>query len=215
MAEPDQPAPAPLLDEGSGERSVDARYADPLELIWRELARQLGWTLELSDEVYAHWDGAGALTLAGPAGHDADDCLAQLLLHEVCHALIEGPEGVALPDWGLSNRDERDLPREYACHRLQAALTGPHGLRRLLAPTTAWRAHYDALPADPLACPPDADPAVRAEVEAAREGWQRSRQAPWAGPLQAALTATATLARLVAPAAPSDSLWRRFEAPTP
>ena len=32
--------------------------------------------------------------------------------------------------------------------RLQAALTGQHGLRRLLAPTTDFRPYYDALPAE-------------------------------------------------------------------
>ena len=48
--------------------------------------------------------------------------LAQLILHELCHALVEGPGALNRPDWGLDNESARDVEREHACLRLQARL---------------------------------------------------------------------------------------------
>ena len=182
-------------------RQISSRYEDPLDLVWVATAARLGLRVERSAEVYASTDGRGTLQLARPEDMDPDDCLAQMILHELCHALVEGPDAEGRPDWGLSNRDDRDLVREHACHRLQAALADGHGLRTFLAVTTDHRAYYDALPADPLA--DDGDPAVAP----ARAGWERARSGPWAPVLEAALTATAAVARGVAPFAGDDSLW--------
>jgi hypothetical protein len=111
-------------------------------------------------------------------------------------------------DWGLENADDRDAVREHACDRLQAALADRHGLREVLAVTTDWRAYYDALPADPLA--DDGDPAA----PLARQGWRRATEGPWAAALQAALEATAAVARAAAPFAAAGSLWARGRGPS-
>ena len=194
------------LDEGSGDRLVLASYVDPVELIWIETARKLGITVRRSDAVFASWDGGGELTLSTRAGFDPDDCVAQLVLHEVCHALVEGPGAWSQPDWGLENIDERDLSREYAAQRLQGRLSAAHGLRTLLAPTTKWRSYYDALPEDPLEGP-DTDPAV----PLARAAWRRAQQEPWHSSLQQALAATAVIAQAVAPYAADGTLWRQVK----
>ncbi len=191
-------------------RTIAAHYADPLDLLWLHAAAQAGMNVVRTNAVYAAWDGAGTLSLDDGADFDDDDSLAQLILHEMCHALVEGPEAWQLPDFGLCNHDDRHLVREHACHRLQAALTGPWGLRAMLAVTTEHRPYYDGLPDDPLADHGD-DPAI----EPARTGWTRASAEPWSSLLQQALSGTARLARIVAPVAPVDSLWRRFDPSCP
>src|SRR5690606_17075777 len=106
--------------------------------------------VERADDVYASWDGVDTLTLAKPEHFDADDSLGQMIFHEICHALVAG-ERRSQVDWGLDNDDEGDLVFEHATHRLQAALSTPHGLREFMAVTTNWRPYWDALPRDPLA----------------------------------------------------------------
>lgn len=192
------------LDEGSGDRPILSTYSDPVDLIWVATARSLGITIRRSDTVFASWDGAGGLTLSTPAGFDPDDCVAQLVLHELCHALVEGPDAWALPDWGLENTDARDLSHEHAAQRLQGRLSAPHGLRGILAPTTKWRDYYDALPDDPLQGPDD-DPAV----PLAQAAWERARHPRWWVPLQKALVATAAIARATADFADEGALWKR------
>lgn len=188
-------------------RSIDARYRDPLEIIWVETARAFGLAIERSREVFAAWDGQGTLQLADARDFDPDDSLAQLVFHELCHAIVEGPAAWNRPDWGLCNRDERHIVREHTAQRLQAALADAHGLRTLLAPTTAYRSYYDALPDDPLApCDDPAWPAVRDAYERATEG-------PWAAGLEDALQATAALARVVRSYADDGSLWARVRPP--
>ena len=121
---------------------------------------------------------------------DPDDCLAQMVLHELCHSLVEGAQSLRLPDFGLDNETSRDSVREHACLRLQAWLTGRHGLRRALAPTTEFRSYYDGLPPDPLA--EGDDPAIGI----ARAGARRSEEAPWAPHLDHGLDATAHIFRV-------------------
>ena len=188
---------------------LDRRYQDPLDLIWIHAAARLGMRVVRSEEVYAAWDGRAELTLTASGGFDPDDSLAQLIFHEICHALTEGPERVHVVDWGLENTDRRDLVREHACHRVQAALADPFGLRELLAVTTVYRPYYDALPPEPLA--PGADPAI----PIARAGHRRGVSGPWAAPIAEALRATAQLAAIVAPFAPPESLWRLARPPHP
>ncbi len=183
-------------------RKVTHQYNDPLDLIWLDTARKLGMTIQRSSSVFASWDGQGVLTLSTPENLDADDSLAQLILHEISHALVEGPDGLTQPDWGLENEDDSDLVREHACHRLQAALTDPYDLRTFLAVTTDHRNYYDKLGALPLAdC---ADPSV----VLARAGWLRSQEPPYSPILQEALAATADLIEIARPFASADSLWR-------
>ncbi len=148
----------------------------------------MGLCLTRSSEVYASVDGAGTLALGTPETLDPDDCIAQMVLHELCHWLVEGPASFGCVDWGLDNGSARDLTREHACLRVQAALTGGHGLRRVLAPTTDHRAFYDGLGADPLS---GADPSV----PLARAALSRATEPPWAPHLEQALRATATVVR--------------------
>jgi hypothetical protein len=182
-------------------RAINHRYRDPLDVIWLSTAEALGMKVTRSDAVFASWDGEAVLTLSSEDCFDADDCLAQMIFHEICHALVAGPAGQAQPDWGLENQDDRHLVQEKAAQRVQAALADPHGLRGFLAVTTDHRAVYEALGDAPLAHCADA------AVPLARAGWLRAQDPPWAEALESALRATAELARTTAPFAPADSLW--------
>jgi hypothetical protein len=162
-------------------------YLDPLDAIWLTVASRIGFRVERSAEVYASTDGKGIMTIGDPSTLDPDDCLAQMILHELCHSLIEGAESLGVPDFGLDNESARDVTREHACLRLQAWLTDEYGLRKVLAPTTDFRSYYDELPEDPLA--DEGDPATGA----AKLGAARSAQAPWAPHLGEGLAATAKI----------------------
>jgi len=159
-------------------------YLDPLDSIWLTIADRLGFRIRRSPDAYASTDGEGVMTIGEPSTLDPDDCLAQMILHELCHSLIEGAQSLHVPDFGLDNESERDVAREHACLRLQAWLTQKHGLRRVLAPTTDFRSYYVALPEDPLE---GDDPAI----ELARAGAARSNERPWAPHLGQGLEATA------------------------
>lgn len=91
-------------------------------------------------------------------------------MHELCHALVQGPTLRRTPDWGLDNTSNRDAVREAAAVRLQAHLLGAYGLREVLFPTTVVRDFFEALPNDALL--PAEDESARlakvAAVEAAR-----------------------------------------------
>jgi hypothetical protein len=165
-------------------------YLDPLDAIWLTVAARIGFRVERSAEVYASTDGKGIMTIGDPSTLDPDDCLAQMILHELCHSLIEGERSLGVPDFGLDNESARDVVREHACLRLQAWLTEKYGLRKVLAPTTDFRGYYDELPEDPLA--DDADPATAV----AKRGATRSAGAPWAPHLLEGLEATAKVLKV-------------------
>jgi hypothetical protein len=190
-------------------RSVTHRYADPLDQIWLVAAGRIGLRVERSGEVYASTDGRRTLRLGEPATLDADDCLAQMIFHELCHSLVEGPDAFARPDWGLDNTGPRDEAREHACLRLQAHLADRHGLRRFLAPTTEYRAFHDRLPPDPLA------PRRHPEVVAAVLGLRRADKPPWGPHLEAALSATAEVVRSAARFAEPATLYALAAAAPP
>ena len=208
-------------------RRPHAVYVDPLEVVWLTCAQEIGWRVERSGEVFASWDGRETLTIGADAELDPDDHLGQMILHEICHALIEGPEGWSAVDWGLENRDARDLDRELATHRLQAAWSDRVNLRSFFAVTTDWRAYYDLLGSDPLApLMPDAlsswrrvwsldESFARAldarAVDLARCGAQRAHDLGWERSLISALKATSALAEIVRAHTPRSevlgSLW--------
>ena len=48
-------------------------------------------------------DDIGLALRLGGAQLDADDSLAQLVLHEICHLLVQGPAHRDQNDWGLDN----------------------------------------------------------------------------------------------------------------
>lgn len=189
-------------------REIHHTYSDPLDIIWVATAARFGMRVERSDEVYAAWDGRGTMSLSAAAHFDADDSLAQLVFHELCHALCEGPETWGRPDWGLDNFTDRDWIREYGCLRMQAALADAVGLRRFFGATTDFRPYWDALPADPLA--DDGDPAV----PIARVGYARATEGPYAVALREALEATAAVVRATRPYAPPESVFAAPDAVT-
>jgi len=208
-------------------RAVDARYVDPLDHIWLTAAAELGLQVRRSPLGYATTDGRGGLLIAPGPELDPDDCLAQIILHEICHALVQGEDSFGQPDWGLANdaqsaQYQGDTVREQACLRVQAALLRRYGLRRLLGPTTDFRKFYDSLPRDPLAALPPGAPADSGDATAAAstepaaqlardpaldlaaEGLGRAARPPFRKPLHQALRATAEVHRAL-PRAPSPS----------
>ena len=169
-----------------------SRHSSPLarpniEGIWVAAAEEIGLRVERTGDAYASSDGAGRIFIATDDHLDVDDAVAQLIFHELCHALCEGPERAALPDWGLDNTgaEPEHLAREHACLRLQVHLATPYALRDLMAPTTEYRAYHDRIPIDPLA--DDGDSAV----PLARAAAARAAESPWREALARALVLTA------------------------
>ncbi|MGL4513148.1 MAG: hypothetical protein ACRCT8_08660 [Lacipirellulaceae bacterium] len=182
-------------------RSIDKKYDDPLSLVWLHAAARMGMRVERSAEVNASWNGDGVLTIGTPETLDPDDSLAQMVLHEACHALCEGPESLRLLDWGLGGTTPAPKVHEHACLRLQAALADEQEMRPFFAATTTFRAYYDRLPAEPLA--PGEDPAIAL----ARGGLRRAEEGPWGAALREALTRTAQIARALHGVTDDRSLW--------
>ncbi len=179
------------------DRVVGRRYDDPLEVVWLATAKRLGITVRRHPEVFAMTDGAGLLQLSTRDDLDPDDSAAQMIFHEICHWITNGLDSFALQDWGFTVAEHIDW-REFPCLRVQAALADRHGLRAFLAPTSGVRDYYDALPADPLAPLDDSDLEARIVAHAA-EALRRADDPPWRAPVDAALAATATIVRAVAP----------------
>ncbi len=183
-------------------RPIDHRYSDPLDQIWITTAARIGLKVRRSDAVYASTDPDKTLHVGNPQHLDADDSLAQMIFHELCHSLVEGHDAFERPDWGLDNTSDRDVDREYACLRVQATLAASYGLRDFLAPTTEHREFFDGLAGDAL------QPAYEPSVLAARVGVYRADRHPWGPHLRNALQATADIARRARQfASDPTSLW--------
>jgi hypothetical protein len=200
-----------VLDAGVA-RDVTHRYLDPLAQVWLAAARRIGLRVVRTPDAYAATDGRGTLAIGDDAALDADDSLAQMVFHELCHSLVEGEDAFARPDWGMDNTGPDHDWREHACLRVQWVLAGRHGLRGLFAPTTDFRAFWDQLAGDVLA--DRAAPSVQAAIA----GLRRVALPPWAPALDDALAATAQIAqiaaRFAAPAADGTrSLWHAVVAP--
>ncbi len=161
---------------------------DAIARVWLDAAARLGLRVERTADAYATSDGRGTIAIGVGEALDVDDAVAQLVFHELCHAITEGDAGLARPDWGLDNTGPRDVVREHACLRLSAHLADAHGLRALMAPTTEYRAYHDALPDAPLA--QDGEDGEDPAIPIAREAAARAAAPPWAGPLGDALIAT-------------------------
>jgi len=186
------------------ERQVTKIYQDPLDLIWTETAKTLGMNLERSSDVFAAWDGKDTLTIGRGEDLDPDDSLAQMIFHEICHAIVQGPESLEQENWGLNNIDGRDDLREMACIRLQATLAQSYGLKEFFAVTTEWRSYQNELPEHPLTG--EEDPAL----EIAREAHKRATQGPWASIIDAALKATQTVVAAAEPFSNKESLYTTY-----
>ncbi len=169
-------------------RSPGQRYVDPLAEVWLGAAARIGLRVERSADAYAASDGRGTLTIGSAETLDADDSLAQMIFHELCHALVAGPEAFERPDWGLDNIGDGDAWYEHATLRVQLTLARRYGLERFFAPTTDYRADFwDTLPADALA--DRTDPSVVAAIH----GLGRVDEPPWGPALEDALAATAAI----------------------
>ena len=193
-------------------REVTHHYVDPLAEVWLGAARRIGVAVVRTPDAYAATDGRGTLAVGSDATLDADDSLAQMIFHELCHSLIEGEDSFARPDWGMDNTGPDHDWREHACLRLQWVLAGRHGLQTVFAPTTEFRAFWDQLAGDPLA--DRADPSVRAAIA----GLSRVAKPPWGPALDEALAASAQIAAIAtrfAPAAAPRSLWLGVMPPPP
>jgi Fe-S-cluster containining protein len=149
--------------------------APAIDQVWIDAAARCGFRVERGQAAYATTDGQGTISIGTPDLLDDDDCLAQLVLHELCHALVQGEANWSQPDWGMDNTTDRDDNAEAACLRLQAHWSARRGLRQLMTPTTPWKTYYAGLPGEPL-FPADArdqsacDLAAAAVTLAARKG---------------------------------------------
>jgi len=179
------------------QRPILSRYVDPVELIWLSTAKELGLTIRRNPSIFSATDGTGLLELGPREDLDPDDTLGQMVLHELCHWITNGLLSFEDRDWGFPLDIALD-PREHACLRLQAWLTGRYGLRRVLAPTSDFRAYYDNIPVDPLQ--PVEDSSWEKEVcRLAAEAIARAQGEPWAGPVDRALDATRQVGCCVSP----------------
>ncbi|MDB4961736.1 MAG: hypothetical protein JWP01_1735 [Myxococcales bacterium] len=182
-------------------REVTQRYVDPLAQLWLDAARRIGLRVTRTPDTYASTDGRGTLAIAVDRDLDADDSLAQMIFHELCHSLVEGEASFSSPDWGMDNTGPDHDWREHACLRVQWVLTGRFGLRTLFAPTTDFRTSFwDRLSGDVLE--DRTDPSVQSAIAALR----RAEHPPWGPALLEALAATSRIAteaaRFATPARP-------------
>lgn len=198
-------------------RTVRSEYHDPLGIVWLATCRRWGWNVRRSDQVFAAWDGKSTLTIGTQETLDPDDSLAQLILHEFCHAMVEGPDSWQLADWGLDITDRSQLFHEHACLILQAAVSDSFGLRTFFGSTTDARAFYDRLPSSPEELSQRLCRAAEADCQSedattdvfamAAAGLKVAQSDRFWNPLQEALATTASLAKLVKPFADDSSLW--------
>lgn len=127
-------------------RALDERWAALLECF--------GGAIQRSSDAYVSWLSDTRTLIISPDHElDPDDTLAQIVLHELCHHLIEGADSDQYDDWGLDNMGDEHLANEYAALRLQAAILDNERLRTYLNPTTDHRWFYEALGQDPLRDP--------------------------------------------------------------
>jgi hypothetical protein len=159
---------------------------EALDAVWIDAAARLGIAVARGGDGYVHWNGR-ELLIALDEELDDDDSIAQLVLHELCHWLVEGAHARVLADWGLDNTSDRDLAREHAAVRLQAHLLGAYGLRGVLFPTTSVRAFFIGLGDDAFA------PAGAESSRLARVAAGRAARPPFSTVLFSALAASAAL----------------------
>ncbi|MFT5679642.1 MAG: hypothetical protein ACI8RZ_000546 [Myxococcota bacterium] len=221
----DEPASAvpPQHHDPDYTRPIRARYVDPVEVIWLATATRLGLTIRRNPDIFSMTDGTGLLALGPRKDLDEDDCLTQMLFHEICHWITNGRETFHERDWGFPLWGPLDV-REHASLRLQAWWSGRHGLRAQFGPTGLFRQYYDRIPADPFA--PIDDTQWEADVIAtARQAIARAQGEPWWQPIEAAMAATRAIQLAIAPFAddyrsehaedPLPLLWTRTDSSAP
>lgn len=187
-------------------RQPTHRYDDPLSRVWLACAERIGFRIVRTPDAYASTDGRGTVLLAVDELFDPDDSLAQMIFHELCHALVEGDEGEKRVDWGIGHAIGKNPWREHACLRLQAYLAGRVGLRDFFAPTTDFRVSFwDSLPADPFTAPPESGGRRERSCVAARIAAWRASQTRWAPHLELALASSAVIAAATPSLTPSET----------
>lgn len=201
-------------------RPIQSRYLDPVELVWLSTAKSLGIVVRRHPDVFGMTEGDGILHLGDRSTLDPDDCVLQMVFHEICHWITNGTETVHQRDWGFALDDELD-PREHACQRLQAFLAQEFGLRDMLGATGDFRQYWDQIPQDPTE-PLDDSPWERKVCELVQAAILRAKQPPFAGPISRALNATAAIRSELEPFLANyeteieddllPSLWERSEA---
>lgn len=179
------------------ERPVRSRYVDPVEVVWLATARRLALTVRRDPSIFSRTDGQGLLALGPRSTLDADDCLAQMILHEICHWITNGVDTWHDRDWAFELDGEVDV-REHACLRLQCWLGQRWGMREMFGPTGGYRQYYDQLPLDPLA-PIDDSEWEAAAVRIGEQAVWRAQQLPWWPALSAAMEATRAARDLLQP----------------
>lgn len=199
------------------------RYQDPLARVWIACAERIGFRIARTPDAYATSNGRGTIAIAVDAMFDADDSLAQMIFHELCHALVEGEAGETKIDWGLGYKTGRDPWREHACLRLQAYLAASVGLRGFFAPTTDFRVTFwGTLPDDPFAASPEQGGRRERSCVAGRLAAWRASQPRWEPHLREALQASAAIAAATPQTLQADmgettdalpSLWVTVEPP--
>jgi hypothetical protein len=173
------------------ERPIESRYVDPIDLIWLSTAKELGLTIRRNSEVFGMTEGDGLVHLGDRSTLDPDDCLLQMIFHEICHWITNGVDSAQQRDWGFQLDGPLD-PREHACQRLQAHLAGEYGLRDMMGATGDFRQYWDQIPQDPTE--PLDQTAWENEVHSFTvAAIKRAQAPPFSAPLNRALQATATI----------------------
>lgn len=152
-----------------------------LDEVWAGLLRAADFSLVRRSTSYVWYDGAGEIAIAPDEELDADDTLAQIILHELVHFLVQGEGSRHAPDWGLDNLSDRDAYLEEAALVMQLRLLTAWQLEQVLVPTTDFRSYY----LSEAGCESRAD-----RLAAAEAGWSRWIAWPHRAVAEAALRAT-------------------------
>src|SRR5436190_1437672 len=116
---------------------------EAIDRVWIETATRCGFRVLRSDAAYASSDGRGTIVIGEPATLDDDDSVAQLVLHEICHALVQGAERARRKD--LDRVLAEALARTAALLRAEAGAQEAHPLGLGFGPadetcgSCAWR----------------------------------------------------------------------------
>src|SRR3569623_609335 len=190
------------------EKPASSLATDAITSLWMSVAAEAGWQVIRTTDAYASSDGAGRISIGVDEVLDADDAPAQLIFHELCHALTQGPDTWSRPDWGLSNADTRDVVAEHACLCVQVLLSAPFALVSAMAPTTEYRTYHDGLDANEIAASDEAAPS-RARAALALPGNAKLRDSHIRGQMatRAALNETVLPAERTLDRHPMGFAW--------
>ena len=118
-----------------------------IEAVWRAAVEQLGFAVVRTNEAYATSDGRGAIAIGVDAALDGDDAFAQLVFHELCHAITQGQAAMRNLIGGSTTFPSTSFASTPACgcrrrsHRRSACARRWPRRRRIARTTTRCR-HY-------------------------------------------------------------------------